>query len=359
MSSAVERVGAGAAVVRCRVVEHVAPRVVRVVEEPLGAPGPGRVLVATRVSAISAGTELLVHRGEVPAGVALDESIEALRARFAWPVRYGYAAVGDVIGGGEGTRPELIGRRVFAFQPHRSHFVERAEAVVPLPETLDAGTAAMLPSMEAALGLVMDARPLPGERVLVAGQGVVGLLTTALLARIPLAALVVVDPIPARRRAALALGATAAVEPGDAEALVAGLTPGGADLAFELSGNPAALNEVVRATGREGRIIVGSWYGTRRAALDLGTRFHRARLTVRSSQVSRIDPALAGRWSKARRLAFAVELLRRLRPAGLITHRFPVARAAAAFRLLDQTPGDALQVLLTYDDEEEGCTGSA
>src|SRR5690606_2911712 len=83
-----------------------------------------------------------------------------------------------------------------------------------------------------------------------------------------------------------------------------------------------------RATGREGRVVVGSWYGTRRAAVELGTHFHRGRLTVRSSQVSRINPALAGRWSKARRLAFALELLRRIRPGALITHRFPVERAA-------------------------------
>src|SRR5690606_10994878 len=125
----------------------------------------------------------------------------------------------------------------------------------------------------------------------------------------------------------------------------------------ELSGNPAALDDVLRATGREGRVVVGSWYGTRRAPIELGTHFHRGRLTVRSSQVSRIDPALAGRWTKARRLGFAIELLRRIRPGALVTHRFPVERAAAAFHLLDTSPGAALQVLLTY--EEEQCTGSA
>ncbi|HEX7118846.1 MAG TPA: zinc-binding alcohol dehydrogenase [Longimicrobiales bacterium] len=344
---------------RCRVVEHAAPRVVRVVDEPLGPPGPGRVLVATRVSAISAGTELRLHRGEAPEGARLDETLDALAGRFAWPVRYGYAAVGDVVAAGADAPRGLLGRRVFAFQPHRSHFVAAAGDVVPVPDELDTPTAALLPSMETALGLIMDARPLAGERVVVFGQGVVGLLTTALLARMPLAALVAVDPVPARRRAALGLGATAAAAPGDADAIAAALAPDGADLAFELSGDPAALDDAIHATGREGRVIVGSWYGTRRAPIDLGTHFHRARLTVRSSQVSRIDPALAGRWTKTRRLDFAMEMLRRIRPAGLITHRFPVEQAAAAFRLLDEAPGTALQVLLTYDNEEDACTGSA
>lgn len=340
--------------VRCRVVEHVAPRAVRVVEEALDPPGPGRVLVATRVSAISAGTELLVHRGEVAVGEVLDESLEALGGRFAWPVRYGYAAVGDVVALGPLAPRELLGRRVFAFQPHRSHFVAAADDVVPLPADLDSGTAALLPSMETALSLVMDARPVPGEKVLVAGQGVIGLLVTALLARMPLEAIVAVDPLPARRRAALAMGATAAVEPGEAADALGG---DGADVAFELSGDPGALDEVLRATGREGRVVVGSWYGTRRADIELGTHFHRGRLTVRSSQVSRIDPTLAGRWTKRRRLAFALEMLRRIRPGALITHRFPVERAAAAFHLLDTSSDAVLQVLLTY--EEEQCTGSA
>src|SRR5690606_20106625 len=219
---------------------------------------------------------------------------------------------------------------------------------------LDSGTAALLPSMETALSLVMDARPVPGEKVLVAGQGVIGLLVTALLARMPLEAIVAVDPLPARRRAALAMGATAAVEPGEAADALGG---DGADVAFERSGDPGALDEVLRATGREGRVVVGSWYGTRRADIELGTHFHRGRLTVRSSQVSRIDPTLAGRWTKRRRLAFALEMLRRIRPGALITHRFPVERAAAAFHLLDTSSDAVLQVLLTY--EEEQCTGSA
>ncbi len=344
--------------VRCRIVEHAAPGTVRVVEEPLPAPGAGCVLVATRVSAISAGTELLVYRGRIPADAPLDDTLGALRGRFAWPVRYGYAAVGAVVAAGKGAPPELVGRRVFAFQPHRSHFVAAADEVVPLPADLDAGTAALLPTMETALSLVMDGRPLPGERVLAAGQGVVGLLATALLARMPLAALVAVDRLDGRRRAALELGATAAVAPGDVDSLARHLGTDGADLAFEMTGDPAALDEVIRASGREGRVVVGSWYGTRRAPIDLGTHFHRGRITLRSSQVSHIDPALRGRWSQRRRLDFALELLRRLRPGRLVTHRFRVEDAAAAFRLLDRAPGDALQVLLTYG-EDEGCTGSA
>ena len=376
-----------------RIIELSGPRAVRVVEEPVPAPGPGQVGVVTRVSAISAGTELLVYRGELPEDAPLDEAIPALDGRFSWPVRYGYATVGTVVETGPGVERELIGRSVFAFQPHCERFVAPVGAVVPIPDELDAEAAVLLPSVETALGLVMDGRPLPGERVLVMGQGVIGLLTTAILATMPLSALVAVDPLVERRRRALEFGASAAVSPDDDPAIrrclgargdgpghdrkpargSEGVAPGDgaqgtldagdlgdldavdavdavdrADLTFELTGNPAALDVAIRETGRDGRIVVGSWYGTRRATVDLGTHFHRGRLTVRSSQVSRIDPALRGRWTKARRLAFALDLIPRLRPERLVTHRFPVARAAEAFRLLDEAPEHTLQVLITY-----------
>ena len=59
----------------------------------------------------------------------------------------------------------------------------------------------------------MDGQPIVGERVAVFGQGVVGLLTTALLARIPLSDLVTLDRHPLRRGRSLDLGAHRAVDP--------------------------------------------------------------------------------------------------------------------------------------------------
>jgi threonine dehydrogenase-like Zn-dependent dehydrogenase len=67
-----------------------------------------------------------------------------------------------------------------------------------------------------------------------------------------------------------------------------------------------------------------------------------------SSQVSRLAPGLSGRWTKSRRMGFAVELLARLRPSRLITHRFPFEQAAEAYELLDKRPEETGQVLLEY-----------
>jgi threonine dehydrogenase-like Zn-dependent dehydrogenase len=200
----------------------------------------------------------------------------------------------------------------------------------------------------------MDGQPLIGEQVVVFGQGIVGLLTTALLARLPLASLVTLDRYPLRRQTSLALGAHASLDPTEPQALSrlhAVLQPAqqGADLAYELSGNAAALDQAIAATGFGGRVVIGSWYGQKRADINLGGRFHRSRIRLMSSQVSTLAPEWTGRWSKARRLQVAWWMLEQVRPAHLITHRFPLSQAAQAYAMLDQHPEEAIQVLLTYE----------
>jgi threonine dehydrogenase-like Zn-dependent dehydrogenase len=94
--------------------------------------------------------------------------------------------------------------------------------------------------------------------------------------------------------------------------------------------------------------VIGSWYGQKRAEIDLGGRFHRSRIRILSSQVSTIDPAWTGRWTKARRLGTAWEMIHRAQPERLITHRFAARDAAQAYAMLDQNPDQALQVVLAY-----------
>jgi 2-desacetyl-2-hydroxyethyl bacteriochlorophyllide A dehydrogenase len=343
--------------VKRRALLFTGPRVVEVVEETVPAPGPGELLVRTRVSAISAGTEGLAYRGELPPDMALDETLPALAAgAFRYPFRYGYAAVGEVVAAGAGRAgvdAGWVGRRVWSFQPHASAFVAGAADCFPIPDGLSWEQAALYASQETAVNLVLDGQPRLGERVAVLGQGVVGLLTTALLARFPLAALVAVDPTAPRAALARRLGATAAAA-GEAEAraqLAGGdqLGGDGADLSFELTGNPAALDVAMRLTGREGRVVVGSFYGGKRAPVDLGGHFHRGRLTLVSSQVSHLAPALRGRWDRARRMRAAWAALAAVDGQALISHRFPLSRAADAYRLLDGDPGGTLQVLLLHE----------
>jgi 2-desacetyl-2-hydroxyethyl bacteriochlorophyllide A dehydrogenase len=325
------------------------PRTVEVAREPVPSPDDGEVLVETSTSAVSPGTELLVYRDEVPDDTSLDETIDALNEPFAYPLSYGYAAVGVVAAVGDAVEPSWAGRRVFAFHPHASHFCADPASLVPLPDALSDEDAAMLATMETATGLVMDGRPRVGERAAVFGQGVVGLVTTALLSRFPLSELVTVDCHAPRRERSRSLGADASFAPEEMPGAVIDRFAGDgrSDLSFELSGNPDALSDALSTTGDDGRLVVGSWYGEKRVSLDLGGRFHRSKIRIRSSQVSRIDADHAGRWDKDRRLDYALDALADLEPSSLVTHRIPVAEAADAYRLLERDPA-AVQVLFTY-----------
>jgi len=325
-------------------------------EEEVPPPAAGQVLVQTLVSAISPGTELLVYRGHFPTDIPVDETIAALDGEFNFPLKYGYAAVGRVIEVGPEVPPVWEGQRVFAFQPHQSYFIAAPDDLLPVPSNISPEEAALLPNMETAVNFLLDGHPLIGERVAVFGQGIVGLLTTALLSQYPLNSLVTVDRYSLRREKSLALGALASLDPTEPNVLdniravlKADTLYAGADLTYELSGNPAALDQAIEATAFDGRIVIGSWYGQKQAQLNLGGRFHRSRIRLVSSQVSSLTPSLHGRWTKTRRLNVAWRMLRQLQSGQLITHRFPISQAGQAYALLDEHPEEAIQVLFTYE----------
>lgn len=333
------------------------PRQVEIRESPYPEAGPDEVVVKTAVSAISAGTEMLLYRGLWPEDVPVDETIEALSVRFQYPLKYGYACVGQVVAVGAEVAAVWHGRWVFAFQPHQSYFVARPEQLHMVPSGMPPETAVLLPNMETAVSFVMDGNPLIGEQVVLFGQGIVGLLTTMLLAQYPLASLVTVDAYAQRRAWSGRLGATAVLAANEADilariasALQAERPHRGADLAFELSGNPAALDMAIQVTGFDGRVIIGSWYGQKQAALDLGGVFHRRQIRLLSSQVSYVNSRWRARFSKNRRLQVAWQMLAQHQPNKLISHRYPIDQAPAAYRLLAEQADTAVQILLTYPD---------
>ena len=331
-----------------------APGIVDVRQEQLAHPGPNQVLVRTLLSAISSGTEMLLYHGQFPDNIALDENIESLAGGTTYPLKYGYSAVGEIIDRGDEVNSDWIGKRVFSFQPHVSHFVTETNLLQVIPEGLTVEGAVFLPNMETALNFVMDGAPLIGENVVIFGQGIVGLLTTALLAQFPLSSLMTIDRYPLRRQASLDFGADSCLEPSETKSIEQTIQEfqkksyRGADLVYELTGDPKVLNQAVETCGFNGRIVIGSWYGKKQAALDFGGWFHRSRIKIISSQVSSINPEFSGRWDKSRRFQVAWEMLKRVKPAQLITHRFPIQKAGEAYRLLDENPGDTIQVVFTY-----------
>ena len=148
------------------------------------------------------------------------------------------------------------------------------------------------------------------------------------------------------------MDAAAAFGPdGARERVLAATDGGGADVAVEASGAGAALAAAVGCVAVEGTVVAASWYGTEPVALPMGGHFHRGRVRIRSSQVGRVAPELSARWDAGRRRGAVVSLLRdpRLPLDLLVSHRIPFGRAPEAYRMLDEGPGDAVQVVFDYE----------
>jgi len=313
-------------------------------------PGPREVRVRAIASAISHGTEMLVYRGEVPADLPLD--LPTFAGDFSFPIKHGYATVGRVLDTGADVDSLSPDDLVFVHHPHQDAFTVPAELPVRLPEGIDPTTGLFFANLETALNVVHDTPLRLGETALVFGQGVVGLLVTQLLKLAGADRVLAVEPLRKRRDLALEVGADQAFEPAEVqhERLLEATAGRGADVAVEVSSSGAALQAAVDAVATEGTVVVASWYGTKPIVLSLGGHFHRGRVRLRSSQVGQINPELGPRWDRARRTQAVLGLLPRLRLMQLVSHRLPFEEAPEAYRLVDERPGEAVQVILTYDE---------
>jgi 2-desacetyl-2-hydroxyethyl bacteriochlorophyllide A dehydrogenase len=277
-----------------RALWSVAPGRAELRAETLPAPAPGQVLVRTLHSGLSRGTERLVLEGRVPESEWGRMRAPLQAGDFPFPVKYGYCAVGVI----EDGPAERLGQAVFCLHPHQDRFLAPGALCIPLPAGLPPARAVLGANMETALNILWDARPLLGERALVVGGGVVGLLVARLLARVPGVAVALHDTDARRRALAEAAGAAFAAAPGTEHELV-----------VHASGQPDGLVTALGACAFEGRVLEASWFGTRPVALPLGEAFHARRITLQASQVGAVSPAMRGRRSHAERLALALRLL--------------------------------------------------
>jgi NADPH:quinone reductase-like Zn-dependent oxidoreductase len=299
----------------------------------------GYVRLTHLCSSISAGTEMLAYRGQLPSELSLDATIEGFDKSASYPLRYGYAFVGVITALGEGVDDAWCGRRAFAFAPHGSYADVDVTTLIPIPDDITSEDASFLANMETAVNVLHDAKPLLGEHVMVFGQGIVGLLVTALLAHYPLASIRAVDRFSLRLNWARQLGAEAfSPEQLASESL-------DADLIIELTGVPNALNDAIHHAGYTSRIVIGSWYGNKSAPVYLGGAAHRNRLHMITSQVSTLAPELTGRWTKARRFEVTWDMIRRVKPSRFITHRSGLYDAAALYQQLDHAPDQVIQAV--------------
>lgn len=248
-----------------------APRTFAWEEETLPPPGFGEVWVRTRLSAVSVSSELSVVEGCSPAQV--------------YPCRLGYQTLGVVEAVGEGVTL-VPGTRVVTTLGHASGGRHRASDVLPVPLGIsDRVALAAILGEETHKGL-RRVEPQPHERVLVAGGGLLGLLTIFNLTRRGVRDVTVLEPEADRRLLAREFGATEVVPPGH-------LPHDAFEVGFECSASPhgfAELLEHLRPGGRACVLSDGNW-GT----LSLPPAFHTRELSVAASSDGE-DYAVYARW---------------------------------------------------------------
>ncbi|MCF8479975.1 MAG: zinc-binding alcohol dehydrogenase [Rhodospirillum sp.] len=293
--------------------------------EEVPPPVDGQVLVRGLFSGVSRGTESLVFNGKVPRGEYDRMRGPNMAGAFSFPVKYGYAAVGRVEAGPD----SLVGRTVFSLHPHQDLFVVDQDGVAVLPEGLPAERAILAANMETALTIIWDAGIQPGDRLAVFGAGVVGALTAYLAARIIGTEVVLVDIDPARAALASKLGLPFRQDEPEGEF----------DVLINASASAEALATAVAHAGQEARVVEASWYGDRTVSLSLGGAFHARRLSIISSQVGSIPATRRIRWSYARRMNKALELLRDDRLDALISGETAFATLAEGYPAVLSDPG--------------------
>lgn len=294
----------------CRAVWYAKPGVVELRSAPLPAVKPGEARVRTLWSGVSRGTERLVSGGLVP-----KSEWERMRAplqdgAFPFPVKYGYCATGIVEEGPD----DLVGRAVFCLAPHQEQFIAPVGMLAPIPDNLPLRRATLAANMETALNAHWDAGTGPGDRIVVVGAGIVGLLVAAIAARLPAADVTVIDPEASRAPLAAMLGAKFELAPSaPGGRLPGGESPGAgkvdADVVFHTSASAAGLAAAIGCAGMEASVVELSWYGEKELSVPLGGPFHSRRLKLISSQVGQVAASRRARWTYRRRLEAALTLL--------------------------------------------------
>jgi polar amino acid transport system substrate-binding protein len=359
---------------------------VQIVEVPAPSPSPGRVLVANVASVISSGTERAATTsgggsGPLPVRAlrnpelarraiahmrehGLRPTLDLARGVTAPYATLGYSSAGLVVDSGGVTDfrgGQMVACAGSGYANHAEVVSVPANLVAPVPAGIDGRVAAFTTLGAIALQGVRRATPALGERIVVAGLGLLGLITVQLL----IAAgceVVGTEPSAERRALAVELGAHQAVAPEEVEQTVAAWSAGaGADACIitAASSEDTVVNQAVLLVRRKGRVV---------AVGDVGLGLQRSPLYSREADVlistsygpGRYDPTYeeAGidypfayvRWTENRNMREFLRLLYRgqVTPERLIELERPLSDAAEAYAAVS-SPAPPLAAILTYD----------
>lgn len=230
------------------------PNTAELLTEDCRQPQANEVLVKLAVSSVSSGTERANLVGDPR--VSIYSEFNATEAVF--PRRVGYSSSGTVIQVGEGVTKVQVGDRVAVGGSYHCEYVTLEEKKVHPIEDISFEDAALFYIATFPLAAIRKCRLEIGESAMVMGLGVLGLVAVQLLKTAGAAPLIAVDPNPAKREKALAIGADYALDPlaPDFAATVKSITDGGVRVAIEVTGITAGLDGALDCMARFGRVAL-------------------------------------------------------------------------------------------------------
>lgn len=349
---------------------------------PVPGVGRGQLLIETRASLISAGTErMLVEFGRAnlldkaraqPDKVrqvlekirtdGLGPTLEAVRSKLDQPIPLGYCNAGVVVEAGAGAEFQP-GDRVVTNGAHAEYVRVPRTLAARIPDGVSFAHAAFTPVAAIGLQGLRLAGPTLGETVVVFGLGLIGLLTVQ-LARAHGCRVIGIDRDPARLALAGRFGA-APVDggTGDVVAQVLALTGGvGADIVLLTlaSDSDEPVLRAAEMARKRGRLVLVGVTGLKLSR----DAFYRKELSFQVScsyGPGRYDPVYEEqaqdyplpfvRWTEQRNFEAVLGLMAdgRVDPTELITHRFAFGEAPGAYDLLSSA-APSLGVVLQYPD---------
>jgi 2-desacetyl-2-hydroxyethyl bacteriochlorophyllide A dehydrogenase len=331
------------------------PYQVAVREVELPPPAPNQILVATEVSAVSAGTELAVWTGTHQ--WLKDPNLPD----WKFPFRPGYSAAGTIAAVGSAVTGWKVGERVGYPGNHASAELltlghERGR-LWRMPDKLDMEKAAVACIARYGLGASIRAGLTLGRSAAVLGLGVIGQFSLRCLIAAGAHPVVGIDAVPMRRQAALAAGADFVLDPAAGEVreqLTRCLHRRGVEIVADATGVPDAVAAAMALACDGGQVVVVGSPRGRAKDVNFYDDLHRRYLEVSGAHGNMLfEPAhtrLAGAWDidKAQHWLLAALASGRLNLDGLITHRLAPAELGGAYEGLLKKKDEYLGVVLHW-----------
>ena len=291
-------------------------------------PIPDTIPLYSLYSLISIGTERIVATGKVPSNLYSHMRVPYMEGDFNFPLKYGYSLIAA----------DEKGKKYHIMHPHQTNiYVNRGDPYL-LPDHLPAKRATLISNLETACNGYWDGNPAVNEKILIVGFGLIGALLAVWIKLKGHGKVSVLESNSHRRNLALKLGFEI-IDESVSEKF---------ELLYNTTSNSSGLQFCIDHANLEGRIVEMSWFGTQPVTVKLGESFHINRLSIKSSQVSRIPAQMKNIWNVESRKQEVIKMLQSEVWDELIESETSLKNAINWFDKIRSGPIDPLSLVIKY-----------